>query len=60
MSSENLTHAPTGEFQDNSYVSRSGNKAELLAVQSDDAKIEELRGADEHQVLAAVEEIALR
>lgn len=41
MSSENLTDAPTGEFQDNSYVSRSGNKAEPLAVQSDDAKIED-------------------
>jgi hypothetical protein len=41
MSSENLTDAPTGKFQDNSYVSRSGNKAEPLAVQSDDAKIED-------------------
>ena len=41
MSSENLTDAPTGEFQDNSYVSRSGNKAEPLAVQSDDTKIED-------------------
>lgn len=41
MSSENLTDAPTGEFQDNSYVSRSGHKAEPLPVQSDDAKIED-------------------
>merc|ERR1712224_399577 len=33
MSAENLQDAPAGEFQDNSYVSRSGNKSEPLPVQ---------------------------
>jgi hypothetical protein len=33
--------APTGEFQDNSYVSRPGQKAETLAVQSDNTKVED-------------------
>lgn len=41
MSLENLNDAPTGEFQDDSYVSRSGHKSEPLAVQSDGAKVED-------------------
>merc|ERR1712134_203180 len=41
MSAENLQDAPAGEFQDNSYVSRSGNKSEPLPVQSDGDKIED-------------------
>lgn len=33
--SENLQDVPTGEFRDDSYVSRPGAKAEPLPVQSD-------------------------
>ncbi|KAG9257167.1 uncharacterized protein F5Z01DRAFT_671610 [Emericellopsis atlantica] len=41
MSAENLQNTPAGDFQDNSYVSRPGNKSEPLPVQSDGDKIED-------------------
>lgn len=36
-----LEDVPTGSVQDNSYVSRPGEKAEPIPVQSDDMKIED-------------------
>lgn len=41
MSSENVNDAPTGEFQDNDYISRQGNKNEPLPVQSDGDHVED-------------------
>lgn len=41
MSSENVNDAPTGEFQDNDYISRQGNKNEPLPVQSDGDQVED-------------------
>jgi hypothetical protein len=39
--SENLQDVPSGEFRDDSYVSRPGAKAEPLPVQSDADKVED-------------------
>ncbi|KAM0436638.1 hypothetical protein ACHAPT_002347 [Fusarium lateritium] len=41
MSSRGVEDAPSGEFQENSYVSRSGEKAEPIPVQSDSMKVED-------------------
>ncbi|CAG9943999.1 unnamed protein product [Clonostachys rosea f. rosea IK726] len=41
MSSENLQDAPTGEFQDDSYVSRPGTKGENIGVQADSDPVED-------------------
>lgn len=41
MSSEGLENAPTGEVQDNAYISRSGTKHEPMPVQSDNDKVED-------------------
>ena len=41
MSSAQLNDAPTGEFQDNNYISRQGNKHEPLPVQADGDPIED-------------------
>jgi hypothetical protein len=38
--------APSGEFRDDSYVSRSGHKNEPLAVQSDNDRVEDPINAD--------------
>ncbi|CAH0052608.1 unnamed protein product [Clonostachys solani] len=41
MSSENLQDGPTGEFRDDSYVSRPGTKGENIAVQADTDPVED-------------------
>ncbi|KAM5351141.1 hypothetical protein ACJ41O_003864 [Fusarium nematophilum] len=41
MSSRDVEDAPSGEFQENSYVSRQGEKAEPIPVQADSDKIED-------------------
>jgi hypothetical protein len=41
MSSADLQDAPAGDFRDDSYVSRQGNKNEPLPVQSDGDRIED-------------------
>jgi len=40
MSTNDQTDAPTGEFHDESYVSRSGRKHEPIPVVSDGERIE--------------------
>ena len=39
MSSENSNDIPTGEVQDNNYISRSGEKNQPIPVQSDSTPI---------------------
>jgi hypothetical protein len=46
MSSENLENAPSGEFRDDSYVSRQGSKNEPLPVQADSDNVEDPIDAD--------------
>lgn len=41
MSSTDLQDAPAGDFRDDSYVSRQGNKNEPLPVQSDGDRVED-------------------
>ncbi|KAM6527195.1 hypothetical protein FSOLCH5_003266 [Fusarium solani] len=41
MSSRGYEDAPSGEFQENSYVSRPGEKAEPIPVQADSDTVED-------------------
>ncbi|KAF5007123.1 hypothetical protein FDECE_6554 [Fusarium decemcellulare] len=46
MSSQGVEDTPSGEFQENSYISRPGEKSEPIPVQADSAKIEDPIDAD--------------
>ncbi len=41
MSSDGLQDAPSAEFQDDSYVSRPGEKEQPIPVQSDSDRVED-------------------
>ncbi|KAF4456385.1 hypothetical protein F53441_1455 [Fusarium austroafricanum] len=55
MSSDGLQDAPSSEFQDNSYVSRPGEKNEAIPVQTDSDRVEDPIDADKADTDAQLE-----
>ncbi|KAF5020961.1 hypothetical protein F66182_7007 [Fusarium sp. NRRL 66182] len=55
MSSSGVQDAPSGQFQENSYVSRPGEKDQPIAVQADSDEVEDPIDADQADTDAQLE-----